>query len=373
MDSKKILFVANITKHILRFHLPYLKWFQSNGYETHVASNGSETIPYCNVHHNVPISRSPFSYKNIYAYKMLKKIVDKNNFGLIHGHTPMGGFLARTTSIKSRKKGTKVIYTAHGFHFFKGSSLFSWLFYFPVEKYLSKHTDCLITINSEDYNAINKFNFECKDNYLIPGVGFDTSRLQILDNFYKNELRIKLGFNSDDFILIYIAEFIARKNHKFLINAAKILSREISNLKILFAGRGKLESKLKNYALENSVNESVLFLGFRNDIGNLIHASDIGISTSKQEGLPLNLAEEMYCGLPIIASQDRGHRELVKHGINGFLFEQNSIDDFNKYVMKLYKNKSLISSFGDQSKIISEKFTLKNAVSEMSKIYQKYI
>lgn len=369
----RILFVANIAKHILRFHLPYLKWFKENGFETHVAANGAEEIPWCDVQHNIAIERSPFSLKNIHAHRELKKIIDNNQFVLVHGHTPMGGVLARTASIKSRKSGTKVLYTAHGFHFYKGSPKRNWILYYPIEKFLAKFADGIITINQEDYNLINSKNFKVKDKHFINGIGVNTSRFQPISSKEKSERRFELGYKDYQFILIYVAEFIERKNHRFIIENTAELIANIPELKILFAGRGVLIDEMKELAVQRNVSHVVDFLGFRNDIEKIMSISDIGISSSKHEGLGLNLAEEMFLGLPIVASHDRGHRELVVEGVNGFLYDQNDGVKFVDYIVSLYKNPEMRIKFGEKSKKLAQKFSLDNSLKSMAEIYSKYL
>jgi len=372
-NKKKVLFVATISKHILRFHLPFLKWFQDNGYETHVASFGNESIPYCNMQHKIPFSRSPFSIKNIAAYLKLKRIVEKNKYSLIHAHTPMGGVIARISSLNARKNGTKILYTSHGFHFFKGAPLVNWIFYFPVEKSLSRITDGIITINKEDYDLLFKSNFKTNGKFLINGIGVDEKRFVPVTDEEKSELRRFLGYRDDQLILIYVAEFINRKNHKFIIESIPLLSAKIPELKILFAGRGRLLEKMKDYSRKINVAGWIDFLGFRDDVERLMAISDIGISSSKQEGLGLNLAEEMLVGLPIVATDDRGHREMVISGFNGFLFDHNNKKAFADYIARLASDIGLRRYMADNSRAAAEKFTLKIAILKMEDIYKKYL
>ena len=370
---KKVLFVANISKHILRFHLPYLKWFKEHGYETHVAAGGNEEIPWCDVKHEVSIERSPFSLKNIRAHKELKKIIEANQFALVHGHTPMGGVLARTASVAARKNGTKVLYTAHGFHFYKGSPLANWLLYYPVEKYLASYADGIITINHEDYRLLSDKNFQVKDKFYINGVGVDPARFNPITPEIKSKLRNELGYSDNQFVLVYVAEFIHRKNHRFVIDAAVELKSTIPDLKILFAGRGILLEEMKKFAQDKGVSEYIDFLGFRTDIEKVMSIADVGISASRQEGLGLNLVEEMFLGLPVVASQDRGHRELVVQGENGFLYEQNKQEEFVSYITQLYNDTEKRKAFGEKSKTLADKFSLENSVNSMAKIYSHYL
>lgn len=365
----RVLFVANIAKHIIRFHLPYLKWFQENGYETHVAAFGDDAIPYCDVQYNLPIVRSPFSASNIKAYRQLKDIIAKNDFTIIHGHTPMGGFLARVCSVSARKNGTKVFYTAHGFHFYKGAPLKNWLIYYPVEKFLANLTDAIITINHEDYDALTKFKFNCNYKFIIPGIGINVDKLKCTSEFNKSEFRLKNQLNENDFILIYLAEYVKGKNHMFIVEASKLLVQHIPELKILFAGRGILQNSVEEAITKNKLEKVIKILGFRTDIGDLISISDIGISSSVREGFGLNLAEEMFCGIPVVATINRGHKEIVTDKFNGLLFKQNDIEDFVNSIIRLYENRALRFEYSKNAIESVQKFRIDNSLSEMTNIY----
>jgi len=373
MIKPRVLFVANIAKHIIRFHLPYLKWFQEQGFETHVATSGNEAIPFCNVKHIIPIERSPFSFKNITAHKILKKIIEENNFTIVHGHTPMGGILARTASIKSRKKGTKVLYTTHGFYFYKGGPLIYWLTFYPIELILSLFTDAIITINDEDYQLIKKKESPALKIFKIPGIGVTPKCFYPVSQDEKFKIRKKNGFDSQDFILIYAAEFIRRKNHQFIIDTTSKLLKEIPNCKILFAGRGLLLEELQNNVNKLKLNNIIYFLGYREDIDQVYKMSDIGISSSKVEGLGLNLVEEMMCGLPIVATIDKGHKEVVDNNATGFLFQQGNGGEFIKLIKQLKINNSEREKMSKLAIEKSKKFELSNSLFEMTKIYEQFL
>ena len=223
---KKVLFTATVDSHILHFHIPYLKMFKEKGYEVHVATNGTEEIPYCDVKHVISFERSPLKTNNIKAIRSLKKVIDKEKFDIIHCHTPMGSVVTRFAAKSARKQGTKVIYTAHGFHFFKGASRINWLIFYPIEKYLSKYTDCIITINEEDYSLAKK-QFKCKKIELVHGVGLDENKFDIeLTEQEKREFKKSIDIQEDDFIIIYVAELTKRKNQGMLIKAVKVLKKQ---------------------------------------------------------------------------------------------------------------------------------------------------
>ena len=353
---KKVLFTATVDSHILQFHIPYLKWFKEQGYEVHVATNGNEKIPYCDVKHKISFQRSPIKIDNIKAIFKLKKIIEEEKFDIIHCHTPMGGVVTRLAAIKARKKyKTKVIYTAHGFHFFKGAPLLNWIIFYPIEKYLSKYTDCLITINEEDYKLAKK-KFHTKDIELVNGVGVDASKFKSkMTDEEKLELRKKLGINKNDFVIIYVAELSKRKNQGMLIKVISLINEDkYQNIKVILPGADSLNGKYQKMAKELGVDDKIKFLGYRTDIEKLMKISNLAVSTSRQEGLPVNVIEAMMVGLPIIVTNCRGNRDLINTcvEINNYnQLKERIINEMEKknqeiieYEVELYKIDNVIKN-----------------------------
>lgn len=373
---KRVLFVANIHKHFLAFHLPYIQWFKDHGYEVHVAAGGERNVivPNADKMFYLSLERHPFKLANIKAYRELRRIMEEEDYCLVHCHTAMGAVVGRFAARHLRAKGkVKVLYTAHGFHFFKGSPKKYWMMYYPMERYLSKYTDAIITINQEDYDMVKTHSFKNKDTYKIPGVGINTSRLIVTDDTVRKHLRKEYGYSQDAFIMIYIAEYIERKNHRFIIEALPEIVKDIQNIKVLFAGRGVLMTQMKTLAESLNVSKFIDFLGFRKDIGSLIALSDLGISSSRQEGLGLNLAEEMFSGLPVVASEDRGHKELIDNAENGFIFKQGDTNEFIQDVIRMAHDENLRKQFGLSAREKMQKFTLENTLKEMALIYNRYL
>jgi glycosyltransferase EpsD len=371
--NKKVLFVATIAKHFLRFHIPYFKWFKDQGYEVHVACQGNEIIPYCDVKHLIAIERNPFHTNNLKAIQQLREISINNDFKLIHCHTAMGSVITRLACKNLMGSETKILYTAHGFHFFKGSPKFYWLLYYPMEKYLSKFTDAIITINREDFDLLKSSQFKNKHSFQINGIGVSNDKFTPVNRNTKIALRKLNNFDANDFILIYVAEFINRKNHQFIIECSSLLKTKIPNLKIVFAGRGILKDKMELKVNQLHLNDTINFLGFRDDVNDLMRMADVGISASKQEGLGLNLIEEMMVGLPIVATIDRGHNEIVIHGENGYLFEQNNKLMFNNFVLALANDPEKYNILAKNAIKSSQKFALSNSLIQMENIYKKFI
>lgn len=370
---KKILFTATVDRHILSFHIPYIKWFKEQGYEVHVASNGESKIPFADKKHNIPFQRSPYSSKNISAYTNLKKIIEENNFSIIHCNTPMGGVVTRLAARKVRGKETKVIYTAHGFHFFKGAPFFNWIIYYPIEKWLSKYTDCLITINEEDYKRCINNNFKAKSIKIVNGVGIDLNKFQTTTLVEKAELRRAYGYSDNDFILVYPAELNYNKHQDLLISAVNILKNRIPKMKLLLAGVGELKEQYEEQVRKLGLEESVEFLGFRTDMANLLKLSDIAVSASRREGLPVNIMEAMATGLPIVLTNCRGNRDLVSNGENGYIVGTKDVEGFADKIEKLYKSEMLREKFAKKSIDLSEKYSIEKVLCEIKNIYLSYL
>jgi len=367
---KKVLFVATVVKtHIMTFHIPYLEWFKQNGYETHVCAKNDYVnkedcvIPYCDKFYDIPFARSPVSPSNLEAYRQLKGIIDSNEYDIIHCHTPVGGVLARLAARHARKNGTKVIYTAHGFHFYKGAPIKDWLMFYPVEKFFARYTDVLITINREDYAVARKF--KAKKVVYVPGVGVDVDKFarSAVD---RSEKRKQLGIPEDTFVLLSVGELIKRKNHETVIRTMERFKSK--NVVYLICGQGELDSYLQGRIDELGVN--VRMLGFRKDIGELLAASDLFIFPSYQEGLPVALMEAMAAGKPVVCTSIRGNTDLIEEGAGGFLVEPEDIEGFAKAINRLAGSSGLMEKMGSRNREFVREFDMENVMNIMGEVYK---
>ncbi len=342
-----ILFVANVGKeHILKFHVPTIQKFKEMGWRVDVACAGDDPIPYCDTQYRVSWKRSPFTPKTLTGIREIRAITQKTHYDVVYCHTPVGGLVARLGAKNARKRGTKVIYFAHGFHFFKGAPLANWLLFYPIEKWLARYTDVLLTLNGEDYTRAKKRLCIKEDIVLTDGVGIDFTRLQISDKeAVRAAMRDKLGIPQDAPVLIYIAELIKNKNQMMLVNALKALHRTHPNAVLLLAGPENDGGELRRYVEANGLQEAVRLLGWRSDIGALLCSADLSVASSIREGLPVNLLEAMYCGLPVIASHNRGHDTLIVNGENGFLVNQNDSETMAAYARTLLEDSALYTKF----------------------------
>ena len=373
----KALFVATVRSHIGQFHIPFIKELKRRGFEVHGAyKDNSADKPGLDLSaldkvFEVPFSRSPYSLSNVKAYKKLKKIIDENNYDVIHCHTPMGAVVTRLAAKKARKRGTKVIYTAHGFHFYKGASKKNWLLFYPVEKYLSRFTDCLITINREDYDLAVSRKFKAAKIYTVNGVGVDISKFHCVSKEEKTKLRSDYGYNEDDFLMIYPADFCERKNQNMLFDTLKILLGVSSKFRLLLPGSDEKAQSFLDYAKKIEVYDNIDVLGYRRDIDSLVAMCDISVSSSRQEGLPINIIEAMAIGNAVVATDVRGNNDLVENGINGFTVALNDSKAMAEKISYFFNNKEKAELFGKNGRNSVDKYSTENVLKEMTSVYSQ--
>ncbi len=369
--KKKVLFVATVLRgHLLVFHLPYMRWFQQQGYEVHCcARNDTEeqnpVVPYCDRYIDIPFKRSPFSAGNRAAYRKLKALVDAEDYALVHCHTPMGGALARLAARGARKRGTRVAYTAHGFHFYKGASLINWLFYYPAERVLSRWTDLLVTINTEDYARAGRFHAARTE--LVEGVGVDLSRFDA--SVDRAEVRTSLGLSLRDSVVITVGEHIPRKNHEACLRAVA----NLPGVTLLFCGVGEQAEALQTLAGELGIAGRVRFLGFRQDVAELLGAADVFLFPSFQEGLPVSLMEAMAAWLPCVVSHVRGNRDLIRSGEGGYLYAPTDARGLSEGLRILLADPALCEAMGHRNREAIRPYALPRVLDRMATLYRELL
>lgn len=364
----KILLTATVQSHICQFHLPLINMLKEQGHEVHVAAKYNLDVkPGLSLESadkvfDVPFSRSPFSADNIKAYKILKKIIEENDYDVIHCNTPMGSVVTRT-AVGRRK--AKVIYTAHGFHFYKGAPLKNWLLYFPVEWLLAFRTDMLICINREDYAFASK-HLHAKQVKYVHGVGFDKKRFD--DSVTKEAARRELGIGADETILLSVGDLNKRKNHQVLIRALPFL-KEL-NPHLYIAGWDQLDGGLERLAEELGVGDEVTLLGYTRQLSLYFGAADMFLFPSLQEGLPIALIEAMSNGLPVVATDIRGTNDLISDGDGGYLLKTNDFRGFADKIKCLTQSERLRKSFGERNIKEAQRFEAASVIEEMKLIYK---
>lgn len=345
----KVLLTATVQSHIFQFHKPLVEMLHKHNCQVHVAArdnlaekNGLK-LDFAEKVFDVPFSRSPKSKDNIKAYKQLKKIIDEGQYDVIHCNTPMGGIVTRLAARRARKNGTKVFYTAHGFHFYKGAPKKNWIVFYPIEKFFANHyTDKLITITNEDYDFANK-KFKCQIER-IHGVGVDEKRYFPISEEEKKQLRLEMGYNENQKLILCIGELLPNKNQQMAIRMMPEIVKHYPGAMLLIAGNGTEKNNLENLIAELGLQNNVKLLGYVTNLQDYQHIADVCVSCSKREGLPLNIVEAMMSGTPVVATVNRGHRELINDGENGFLVPVDDMQLMTKHVLNLFTDSELYST-----------------------------
>ena len=311
---------------------------------------------------HIDFDRNPLSSINYSeAKKQLNELMQKRRFDIIHCNTPIGGVLGR---LCGKKYGIKtVIYQAHGFHFWTGAPKKNWLIYYPVEKYLARYTDILITINKEDYKRAQNFHLKKGGKiYYVHGVGVDT---HVSDHLTVDiaAKRRELGIDPDKKVFITVGELIPRKNHLTAIDA--FIKADIDNAILMICGRGELENAMREHITSLTAPEKVIMLGFRSDVSELLAASNYFVFPSLQEGLPLALMEAMSAGLPCIAANIRGNTDLLGDDYR-YLFAPHDVDKLAEMFRSIVNEPS---SLGKYCKKCVEPFDFEPVVQEFKSVY----
>lgn len=371
----KILFISNISNRITTFvtasisaaHDLKMDFYQVANW--HGAQKGQiekDEEKYGIKIKNLPISRNPFDKSNLSAYKQLVEFIKQEKIDYIHCNTPTGGILGRLAGKKCKVK--KVIYQAHGFHFYKGAPKKNWLVYYPVEKWLAKYTDALITINKEDFELASK-KFRLRNNgkvYYVAGVGID-SKQYLSDGKLRDEKRAELNIPLDAFVIISVGELNENKNNKVIISALEKLKNK--NIHYILCGVGDKKDELSAMAQSAGISENIHFLGYRTDIKALYNASDCFVMPSYREGLSRSAMEAMASGLPCILSDIRGNRDLIENGSGGFLCKPDDASGFSVAVSKLFGNSLLCEKMKEHNLKKIKDFDTSVVEKEIREIY----
>ena len=377
---KRALVYASVASMIQQFNMDNIRLLIDCGYQVDVACNMKQgsTITIEKIEsmkqelemmgvkiYHIPIPRKITAVGEIIeSFNFTRKLINEREYALIHCHSPIGGMICRLANrCSNRYRNSKMIYTAHGFHFFKGAPKRNWLLFYPVEWICAHFTDVLITINQEDY-ALAQKKFKHTEVVYVPGVGVDTKKFR--SNLpKKNDLRQSLGIDNNDILLVSVGELSTRKNHEVVIRALAQIGN--SSLKYIICGLGSLQDYLEKLVSDLQIESQVFFLGYRSDIADILNISNIYVFPSLQEGLPVALMEAMACGKAVVCSSIRGNLDLIDSR-GGAVFNPKSVDECAiaiEKVLKLDTNK-----LGEHNVEKIRRFSKENINSIMLNLYQ---
>ncbi len=370
LSGKNIVVITTTDNMIWQFLIPHVKHLQElgNTVECVCAKTGfwfdELKNKYGFVMHDIQFTRNPISFRNIKGFRELVKLQKEKHYDFVCCQQPVGGVMGRKLAKKFK---LPCIYTAHGFHFFKGNNPLKNFIFKTVEKHYSRFTTALVTINEEDYLASQKF--YAKKTYKINGIGVDLAKYRVEENFDKENLRKELGLDKDDFVVISIGELNKNKNTYRLLEVIKNIDNE--KIKYLVCGQGPLKEEYEKYIEANNLKNRVKMLGFRKNIPELLSISNVFIMPSYREGLPKSMMEAMSVGLPIIASKIRGNADLVTDGENGFLCNVEDNAGYQEKIVKLANDKNLQEKFSLANKEKIKQYSIEKVLEQLDNVYEE--
>ncbi len=375
--STKVLIITTISGFLAKFEMNDVKILQNSGCTIHYATNfqtpiyedRKEELKEKGIQlHQIDIQKNPFKLKkNMKALFQLVEIIKREKINMIHCHNPMGGVLGRVAAILAGKK-IYVIYTAHGFHFYKDAPVKNWLLYYPIEKILARFTDTIITINHEDFFRAKKFQMKKNGRVVyIPGVGIDVKKFTRRSECYQTE-RKKWNIPSEAFHIVSVGELNENKNHEIIIDILK--NPNMKDVYYTICGKGVKESELRKKIENSNLNKRVQLLGYRTDIEMVLQSADCFAFPSKREGLGIAALEALACGIPIVATDNRGTREYVIHNRNGYLCDLNVKEQYENAILRLKNDKQKC----DEMKVVcvktADRFSIKATDKIMRSVYK---
>lgn len=377
---KKVLFVTTIGGFLPQFEKNDVKLLRELGCEIHYASDFEHPVYTCRedellrqgiVLHPADIAKSPAKlWTNGRAIRQLRRIIDEQEIDMIHCHNPMGGVAARIAARTSRRQ-PYVIYTAHGFHFYRGAPAASWLLFYPVERLLAHCTDQIVTINREDYRIGCSFRLQSGGSVTqIHGVGVDRTRFCRKPEIAEAKRR-ELSIPQDAFHIVTAAELNRNKNQRVVIEALAELGQ--SDVYYSICGRGPAEQKLRELIREKGLEKNVRLLGFRTDMDEILQTADCFAFPSYREGLGVAAVEALLCGVPLIAADNRGTREYALGGVNSIICRADSVEEFREAIRFLYGNPEERKRMADVCRETAYRFCTEEVEKTMKEVYRRWI
>lgn len=351
-NVKRALIVSHVASMIDLFNRRNIKILQAMGYEVHIACNfdegnvtsqeqvnkfHQEMINQGVICNNIPFPRRVSAINSILkSYQKIKHLIKQYGYELVHCQAPISGVITRLATRKYRRVGTKVIYVAHGFHFLKGGPIKNWALYYPVEYICARFTDCIVTINNEDYHrALGFYKKGGGHIELIPGVGIDVGKFK-KDCNRRNKTLESLGIPVSSNVIVTVGELVPGKNHITGLKAFALAN--LQDTYYVICGIGRHEHKLRGIVKHLNIDDKVIFAGYRSDINEINHASNLFLFPSIREGLPVSVMEAMAAGLPVVCSDVRGNRDLIINGKGGFVIDKYDVEGFSKAIKSLLCN-----------------------------------
>ncbi len=352
---KRILVCASRISHVINFHLPYLKYFKEQGYIVDVASEGVTNDDLIDNCYDMRFVKNPLSAENLRTVSRLKKLMKENEYTVVYSNSTLAGAAAKMAVMQLGKGRPYFVHISHGYMF--GVNGAKSAIYRTVEKMTSSASDALVVMNQEDYYLAKKYKLG-KNLHYIYGMGLCTEKFPQISDELRAEVRERAGADESIKLLLCVGEFSERKNQELLIRAFEKIHKQHKNTVLAFAGSGKTENKCRLIVEQLELEKCVKFLGQTENINELYRSSDLLVACSKMEGLPFNVMEALYCGVPVAASDIKGHRDLLKNKSFSVLFK-NDISSVCECISRVLSDEKLYNKMKNTA-FLDERYFIEN-------------
>ena len=353
---------------MIQFLVPHVKNLAKNGFSVEIACSEvggrlnevrealGDTVKAV---HTLRLERSPAAPRNLLGYADLRKLLKENHYDIIWTNEPVMGVVTRLAANRYRRQGTKVVYMCHGFHFYKGAGKANWLIFYPIERFMSRMCDMIVTINREDETRARTFH--AKQVRYIHGIGVNTERLRTRSA--GSNIREELGLKAEDFLVLSVGELNENKNQQVIIRAlARLKDPQIH---YLLCGKGDQRARLEALAKELQLENNVHFLGYRRDVAEICTQADVFALPSRREGISVASLEAMYCGLPVIMSRVRGSEDYLEDGVSGYLLDADNAAGFSEAMSRLKEDSLFCKRCGKHNSEAVEPYCIENVKEEI--------
>lgn len=367
--ERKVLFTASTWSHIMNFHLPYLRYFQEQGWRVHIACAGAPTrTPYADRALDLPFRKRIHAPENFQAARILRREIEQAQYDLITTHTSLAAFFTR---FALRRMGDRpaVVSVVHGYLFDDETPLVKRNLLLTAERLTAPQTDLLLTMNRWDFRLAKRFQLGAHVEK-IPGIGVDFSRLDEVTPTAGSALRKEYGVPPHAYVLIYAAEFSRRKSQEVLIRAIQRLPEEVV---LVLAGDGAIREECQALAERSELGGRIIFPGHISRIAPWYQMANAAVSASRSEGLPFNIMEAMYAGLPVVASAVKGHTDLIEHGVTGLLYPYGDADACAGQLQRLLESPALGADLAKNAKENVARYSLEQVFPAVIEQYESLV
>lgn len=366
----KVLFVVPTDAYANVRIAHFLRLFRLNGWRVDVACHGAAVIEEADFQYDIPFSDSPYAARNVEAYRLLKNAIDTTHYDVIQCCETVCGAVGRLAARDARKRGTRVIYAPFsGFPFQRGMNGSNYATNYALEKKLAQHCDLIVASKQEDYVLARNVHFSSCECARSHGIGIDTERFSPVPAETKAALRAKLGIGTHERVLLSTNNWEERHNQKMLIYGLATAEERDHRLRLYYLGDGPRMHKLKAFVKAKKLEPWVRFPGQVDDVAEWIQASDVVLSASERVGHATGLLEAMACGVPIVASDVRGHNDIVVNRCSGMLFPLNDVDALARGIFVALAHQDAIGVGAREMALL---FSKENVLREMAGIYEKF-